>query len=71
MKEETYEFTAKEQKAMKQMLQCFAKMQEEGDIDPEANSTLFEIRFNNAMQSLIELMYLCPDTLQDVYDCGY
>lgn len=64
-------YTKEEQNAMRHMLSTFAKMQEERQIDPEDHTSFFESIFNNAMASLIDLMYLTPETEKIIWECGY
>ena len=72
---EELKFTEEEINAMEQMLKVFEKMQRERDIDPEKwvdpGEDAFPNTFNNAMCSLIDLMWLTEDTEKIVHECGY
>ena len=70
MKEEI-EFTQREQQAMGLMLKVFSEMQSERNINPEDYDTHLGRAFNITMCGLIDLMYMCPETEQMIYECGY
>ena len=69
--QEEIKFTQREQQAMGLMLKVFSEIQAKHNIDPEDYKTAFTNAFNTAMCGLIDLMFLCPETEQMIYECGY
>ena len=64
-------FTQREQQAMGLMLKVFSEMQTERNIDPDDYNSTFGRAFNITMCGLMDLMYMCPETEQMIYECGY